>query len=354
MSDLWQALSADVRTTILIGAAVGGFFLVLYWVGRLLSWRRKNSFLPWALVIGGLLLLLGVGSIYLDAQPSIPGVVESKSERIVVDDEGQVSHELTVRVRFTRPDTGQPRADDLRADPAIYDRVTTGDAVDVRFLHVGGLISLARLSERSTISMLFQAISNPTLIILALLVGLMGLLWLLTKHPALKVFTVPVFALLAGVVLVVMFLPQWRASRPLRGAQETTVATVREVERFTEIGGGEESEPEHLIQPFDLVQVSFLPAGWRDPVLAGDMVDAGSLTLETGGSVPITYLLENPRQIRLQGGTRSYAWKNVSWSVAMTVAAFLFLGLILFGWRALRRLMRGPRLRPPGEVAGSG
>lgn len=353
MSDLWQSLSQDVRTTILIVAAVGGFLAALYWVGRLLSWRRKESMLPWGMALGGLAFLAAAGSLYLDMQPSIPGVVESKSERIVVDNEGTASHELLVRVRFTRPDTGQPRSDELRADPAIYDRVSAGDAVEVRFLHVGGLISLARLSERSTLSMLFQAASNPVLYIVAAFVGLMGLLWLLSKAPALRAISLALLVALVGLALVVTFLPQWRAGRPLRGAQESTVATVQEVDRFTEVGGGEENAPEPLIQPFDLVQVSFVPADRRDAVLAADIVDAGSLALEAGGSVAISYLVENPRQIRLQGGTRSYAWKNVSWSAAMTGAALLFMGALLVGWRVVRGRM-GRRIGPPGKAASSG
>lgn len=347
MSDLWQALPEDVRTTILIVAALGLFFLTLYWVGRLLTWRRKNSPLPWLMVLGGLLVLLGAGSLYLDAQPSIPGIVESKSEQIIVDEEGAVSHELIVRVRYTRPDTGQPRTGDLRADPAIYDRVSTGDTVDVRFLHIGGLISLVRLSERSTLSILFQAAANPTLFILALLVGLVALLWLLAKQPALKAISLLVFALLFALILIVEFLPQWRAAQPLRGPQETATATVQQVQTFTEIGGGGEDDdgPEPLIQPFDLVQVSFTPTGRREPVLAADMVDAGTLTLESGGSVPITYLLDNPRQIRLQGGARTYAWKNVTFSVASVIAVLLFFGALIVAWRALKRTLRR---RPTG------
>jgi hypothetical protein len=353
MSDLWQALPADVRTTVLIVAALGGFLLALYWVGRLLSFRRKDSLLPVALVVGGLVVLAGGVSIYLDAQPSLPGVVEAKAERITVDDDGDWSHELTVRVRYARPDTGQPRTDDLRADPAIYDRVSAGDQVEVRFLHIGGLISFARLSERSTLSMLFNATSNPALLIIAAFGGLMALLWLFSKQPALKSLSLVTFLLLFALALLAQFLPQWRASRPLNGPQETIVATVQDVERITQVGGGEETEPEPLIQPIDLVQVSFVPAGRREPVLAADMIDADSIALERGGSVTVSYLVENPRMIRLDGGGRSYAWKNVTWSAGMMAAALLLIGAVLFGWRLLRRMMWRAPVRPPGEMAGS-
>lgn len=344
MSELWQAIPEDIRTTILIVAAVGGLLLGLYVVGRLLTWRRRDSPLPILLVIGGLLVLMGGVSLYLDAQPAVPGVVESKAERIEVDDEGAWSHELTVRVRYTRPDNGQTRTDDLRADAAVYDRVSPGDRVEVRFLHIGGLISFARLSDRSTLSMLLNIGSNPTLYILAAFAGLIGLLWLLSKQPAMKAGLLVAFLMLFALALVVQFLPQWRASRPLRGPQETAVATVRDVDRFTQVGGTDESEPEELIQPFDLVEVSFVPVDWGAPVLAADIVDADSLSLEPGGTVTVHYLKENPRSIRLDGGTRTYAWKNVAWSVATAMAALFVLALFIFG----RRFWRGvvPRLAP--------
>jgi hypothetical protein len=350
MMELWQALPEDIRTTILIVAGVGAFLVALYLFGRLLTFRRRDSLLPLALVIGGLVVLAAGISLYLDAQPTLPGVVESKAERIVVDDEGAWSHELTVRVSYTRPDTGMVRSDDLRADPAVYDRVSAGDPVDVRFLHLGGLFSFARLSERSTLSMLFSAGSNPALYIIAAFAGLMGLLWLLSKRPEARAGFLLAFLLLFALVMVVQFLPQWRAGRPLTGPQETAVATVREIDRITQVGGGEDSDPEPLIQPLDLVQVAFVPAGWREPVLAADMVDADSLSLEKGGSVTVSYLMENPRTIRLEGGTRTYAWKNVVWSVGMVAAVLIFLGVLIFGLRVLRRLLPRVPAPPAGTV----
>ncbi|MDT8306175.1 MAG: hypothetical protein RRC07_09580 [Anaerolineae bacterium] len=352
MSELWQAVPEDIRTTILIVAAVGGLLLGLYVVGRLLTWRRRDSPLPILLVIGGLGVLVGGVSLYLDAQPTVPGVVEAKAERIDVDDEGAWSHELTVRVRYTRPDTGTARSDDLGADPAIYDRVSTGDRVDVRFLHVGGLISFARLSDRSTLSMLLGAATNPTFVIMLAIAGLFALLWLLSTRPEWKVGFRTAFVLLFAVALVVQFLPQWRASRPLRGTQATAVATVREVDRFTQVGGSDESEPAQLIQPFDLVEVTFVPADWREPVLAADIVDADSLSLEQGGSVRVHYLEENPRTIRLEGGTRTYAWKNVLWSMGKAAAVLLVIAVYLFGRRFWRRLAPRVATGPSGMAGG--
>lgn len=342
MIELWQAVSQDVRTTLVIVVAVGGFLLGLYLLGRLLTLRRPESLLPLLLVIGGVVVLVGGISLYLDAQPTIPGVVESKSERIDVDDEGAWSHDLAVRVRYTRPDTGTERSDDLGADPAIFDRVSAGDRVDVRFLHVGGLISFARLSDRSTLSMLVGAAANPTFVIMLAIAGLFALLWLLSTRPEWKVGFRTAFVLLFAVALVVQFLPQWRASGPLRGTQATAVATVREVDRFTQVGGSDESEPEQLIQPFDLVEVTFVPVDWRAPVLAADIIDADSLALEPGGSVTVHYLEENPRNIRLEGGTRTYAWKNVAWSAGMTAAALLVLAAFIFGRRFWQRVVPRP------------
>lgn len=353
MIELWQTLPEDIRTTVLISLGVGAFLLAVYVVGRLLALGRPNSLLPVGLVTGAAVVLFGAVSLYLDAQPAIPGVVEGKSEQINVDSEGGWTHDLTVQVRYTRPDTGAERTDALAADAAIYDRVSAGDPVEVRFLHLGGLFSFARLSERSTLSMLFNAASNPALYIIAAFALLIGLVWLLSKHAALKAALLPVLLLLVALALVVNFLPQWRASQPLRGAQKTVRATVLEVERFTEVGGGDESEPEPLVQPIDVVQVSFVPEEVGEPVLAADIVDAESLSLEMGGSATVHYLVENPRTIRLDGGTRTYAWKNVSWSVATTAAVLLFIALLPLGLRYVRRFLSGAARGSRGrEVSG--
>ena len=353
MIELWQALPEDIRITVLIVLGVGGFLLAVYLVGKLLAFGRQDSLLPFGLVTGAAVVLFGAVSLYLDAQPSIPGVVEGKSEQIDVDSEGGWTHDLTVQVRYTRPDTGEERTDALAADAAIYDRVSAGDPVEVRFLHLGGLFSFARLSERSTLSMLFNAVSNPVFYIIVAFAVLIGLVWLLSKRAALKAALLPVLLVLFALALVVNFLPQWRASRPLRGEQKTLAATVLEVERLTEVGGGDETEPEPLIQPFDLVQVTFVPEEIGEPVLAADIVDADSLSLEMGGSATIHYLVNNPRTIRLDGGARTYAWKNVAWSAATTVAVLLFLILLPFALRYVRRYLSRAATGPPGgEMTG--
>ena len=96
-----------------------------------------------------------------------------------------------------------------------------------------------------------------------------------------------------------------------------------------------------------------MPEEIGEPVLAADIVDADSLSLEMGGSATIHYLVNNPRTIRLDGGARTYAWKNVAWSAATTVAVLLFLILLPFALRYVRRYLSRAATGPPGgEMTG--
>lgn len=336
--ELWQSLSEDMRVTLLISLGGLGFLFGLYLVGRLLTWRRPGSPLPGLLMLTGVLALVGVISVYLDRQPTLPGVVEGKTETIDVDNDGGWSSVLRVRVSYVPPGENAPRSDELSADAAVYDRVTTGDPVEVRYLHLGGLFKFSRLSDRSTLSILLGL--RPQLTPILFIIGLMGLLWWIAAASQYKALGIPFFLLLMAIVILLNSLPQWRAARPLVGEQATAVATVREVTRFTEVGGGDESEPVQLVQPFDLVQVEFIPEAWRDPVMAADIVDAGSLPLEIGGTVQVRYLVEQPRAVRLQGGTRSYLWKNILSSTTQMVFLLLILAAMAFGGRIFQRMIR--------------
>lgn len=336
--ELWQSLPEEARATAVIGLLGLGFLLALYVLGRLLTWRRPRSALPGLLVIAGALALLGGISIYLDRQPTLPGVVEAKTETIDVDDDGGWSSVLRVRVRYTPPEQNAPRSNELSADAAVYDRLSVGDPVDVRHLHLGGWLQFSRLSDRSTLSILFGL--WPQLLPLLFLVGLMGLLWWVVSATGHKRLVVPLFLVMVAFVLLINSVPQWQAVRPLVGEQATAVATVRAIIRFTEVGGTDETQPEQLVQPFDLVQVEFIPEEWHDPVMAADMVDAGSLSLTVGAPVTVHYLLDQPRTLRLEEGTRSYAWKNTLSSIAGMAFLLLVLLAVLFAGRIFRRMRR--------------
>lgn len=332
--ELWQSLPEDFRVTIYIGLGATGLLLAIYLVGRLLTWGR-DSILPGLMVVGGMIAIGVAISLYLDQQPTLPGIVEGKTENIAVNSDGEWSHDLYVRVRYTPPERQEPSSRDLRADAAVYDRVSAGDSVEVRHLHLGGWFTFSRLSERSTLSILLG--TRLWLYVPLAAAGL--LLWLSwkTSQSTAKLPFLLAFVALLIFVFLIDSVPQWRASRPLVGDLATAVATVHEIERFTEVGGGPDSEPEALLQPFDLVQVQFVPEDRRAPVLAADMIDADSLPMELGGTVTVQYRLDDPRTIRLSGGTRSYVWKNTLWAIgSLVLILLLFGGLWWWGARKAR------------------
>jgi hypothetical protein len=326
-----SSLPEELQVTLFICSGAAGFLFLLYLLGRLLAWRRRDSPLPFLMVLAGVLVMVAGVSLYLDRQPTIAGIVEGKRETIEIDDDGNWSHNLAVTVRYTRPGADQPQSGELTADPAIYDRVTIGDPVDIRFLHLGGWLTFTRLSERSTLSILLGARWGFYSLLTA--VGLMALLWLSVTRSRHKMMVIPVFGAMVLFVFLVDYAPQWRAAWPLTGPQATAVAAVHTVTRITEVGGTDESPPETLVQPIDLVQVEFIPAGRRDPIKAADMIDAGSLPLESGGAVTVRYLLDQPRTVRLEGGARTFVWKNTLWSLAMMALLLLFLAItLLLSW----------------------
>ena len=122
---------------------------------------------------------------------------------------------------------------------------------------------------------------------------------------------------------------------PLGGPQATAVATIHDINLYTEIRSSQNDDDETvLIQPFELVEVTFVPEDWQDPVVALDRIDAESLPLEIGGTVPVVYRTDLPRQIRIQDGSRTYAWKNPLYTLATWA---IIIAVLFFLWRRRRR-----------------
>jgi hypothetical protein len=339
--ELWQSLPDELRASVLICLGAAAPLAALFVLGRLLTWRQRGSLLPMALVAGGA-LAMGLGlSLFLDAQPSLPGVVEAKQESIEVRD-ARWSHRLRLQVRYTPTAGDAPRSDLLQTDAGLYDRLQPGDPVNVRYLHLGGWFTFARISQRTTLAMLLGSD-----LVLVWAAGLLGLLMLagLTSGWLRKVFG-GLFVLLAlPIALTVEPMHQWRTSAPLLGPQAEASAAVIRVVRITEVGGSDESEPDRLWQPVDLVQVEFVPRGWQHAVQAADLIDAGSLALTPGDRVTVRYLTGAPRRAQLDGGGRSYGLKNSVGLLVYPVALFGLLGLLaLAAWA--RRRSRG---HEPGQ-----
>jgi hypothetical protein len=333
--DLWLSLPEEFRISALICLGAAAPLAALFVLGRLLTWRQRGSLLPMALVAGGALAMGTALSLFLDVQPGLPGVVEAKQEAIDIRD-ARWTHTLRLMVRYTPPGAGAPRSSLLQTDAGLYDRLQPGDPVNVRYLHLGGWFTFARISQRTTLSMLVG--SDLALVWAAVLLGLLVLIGL-TSGGLRKAMGGVLLLVALPITLLLEPMHQWRTAAPLIGPQAQAAGTVLAVTRITEVGGGDESEPDRLWQPVDLVQVEFIPNGWQHAVKAADLLDAGSLSLAPGDRVSVRYLAGAPRRVQIEGGERSYGMKNSVGLLAYPAALAGLLGaLALAAW--MRRLAR--------------
>jgi hypothetical protein len=108
-----------------------------------------------------------------------------------------------------------------------------------------------------------------------------------------------------------------RLAEPLRplspdpDIQRSATALVRNIRHITKVGGNGRSRAMTAWQPFDVVELSFLPEGRREAVTSVDSVDAGSVSnLAVGTPVTVAYSQRHPRAARIVGASREHAWKN--------------------------------------------
>jgi hypothetical protein len=337
---------AELRLTALLCGGAFVFLGVLYVLGRIFTRRRHDSVIPMLMAVGGLLALIAAVSVFLDAQPTIPALIIDKHEVTDTQPDGTWEHQFRVVTQFTVPGAGEPRTEDLSAEEELYDSLGIGDEVEVRFWDAGGWFEFARLASRSTFSILWGsgALVFPSLIAGVVLVGLV-----IAKKTDSN--TNGIFAGMGMIVLIVLAWQMagvWWAMLPLGGPQATAVATIRDIDLYTEVRSSENDEDETvLIQPFELIEVTFVPEDWQDPVVALDRVDADSIpSLEIGGTVPIVYQTDSPRQIRIQEGERTYVWKNPLFSL---VTWGIILGIVLISWRGRGWLRRWRSKATPME-----
>jgi hypothetical protein len=95
---------------------------------------------------------------------------------------------------------------------------------------------------------------------------------------------------------------------PLHPQQTTAVVThVTTVTTLLESGAHDSTPPLRLSHPYQLVQMTFTPAGRTDPVLALDTIDLNSApNAQEGRTINIEYDPANPRVARIPLATRNF------------------------------------------------
>ncbi len=98
-----------------------------------------------------------------------------------------------------------------------------------------------------------------------------------------------------------------------------------------------------LDQPVQYVSLEFVPEGRREPVVAADNIDTGSIpNLKVGQSLAVQYEQANPRNARLVAGTRTFWKKNLRGLAITAVIWIVFGGVAIVLWGAFSRKPRGP------------
>ena len=311
--------------------------------------RGRRGWLVLALLV---VLLLGpvVGlSLYLDVGGvTAPGAVVEKRESIAVSarQTGGWTRRTELVVRYQAADRRAPDTTSFPVDTAFFDRLVIGAPLAVRYppnryLRDLLLFPTARPTGQSTLTWL-RAIPPPwaargaplaligvvvLLIWLALRERVRGLGWLLAAY------------VLGATLYLAVPTPDLGG-----GGGATATAAVRAVHPVSYAYRPRNNSTRRavrLLQPYELVELRFVPAGQAGPVIAVAAVDAASVSgLAAGREVAITYAAGDPRGASIVGGRRTYAWKNALGLAAagLVLAALGVVGAILSS--AVRRRAR--------------
>jgi hypothetical protein len=312
---------------------LGGAAVVTVVATWLVGWlsRRLGMGNGLTLVMQGLTLatLFYGGSLYFDAAGVVaPAVVESKDERIAhgTHTPGQWSRSFWATVRFTSADG--PTQAVLWLDQAAYDAMRPGMPLDVRFLP--RFPHIARPASDSTLSLVPWRFFLPAAVVAVYVL----LVWSLRRAAPVVAGLLALAGLFALAAWVVMPTP-WET--PLDPPVRAATAHVRQVREVTRSLLSTRRHSYEAPQPWNIVELSFVPDGWDQPVVAVDEVDAGSVpALEIGARLPVHYSAANPRAARLDAAR---TWRRREWGELVTYVVLLaatFGGLILAG-RLFRR-----------------
>jgi len=327
----------DTLTIFLVVAIFGivGVPLLLFILATLTSLLQRVL----GINLGPPLFLLGipaafiVASLALDNSPQVrTAQIIDKYERVHIDARGSWSEERALLVRYAvdgKPlppvkSAGDGRAALLSAgsaeesttlhpDARRYDHVRLGDPVQLRILYLRGQFGLARPAGESTRTQVPWNLVQAYVAIGALVL----LAWRLRK-------TVVGYALIAMLVLAAFAYPlvharQVSAERnDLSRATQHATATVVNATRVTEIdlsprnGSRRRNLGRHTVpQPYDIVQLEFVPIGYPDTVLAVDAVDVNTAGgLAKGARVDVVYAPDEPHNARISGQSRTHYWRT--------------------------------------------
>lgn len=327
-------------------------FGAVFFLGRIL---RLHALLSLLLSFGLLAALLVAASLWLDgAGQIIAGRVEQRTEHVEIRRQGDWRHTLSVELRYTmNRDTaaqGQPGAEEsatsLKLAPAHFDHLGQADTVQLRVLPLYRSLALVRLANTSTMDFIPWNL-------LILLAGSLLLLIVLRFLMRSTMGGILAILILAGAALSIPLVSAYNqmqvsdntAARPLRA-----IAQVLEVTRITEIdpipcrpGSGSNcarrGRAYAVAQPYDIVQLRFVPQGAAAEIIAVDAVDAdGRPSFSPGSTVELAYAADSARTAQILGTRHSHYWQNaLGFARMFGLLALAISALLAWGMRRMRR-----------------
>ena len=312
------------------------------------------------LLIAGAALLAApffLSSLAIDEHgATIPGRVYSKSETVTVhNSQWQRSSEVTFR--YDPPDSSTTGFFGVTLAPEEYDRFRIGQSVSLHYLrredvpavplasilHQMHVLPVVRLAERRTFTTVQQFFTGNLISGLEVVAGLVIGLLILRKSGSPLFKWVLGGAVLAGIgVLMIYDFPR-PTPKPATDVRRTT-ATVKSVDRIDRVFEGKRSRGFVMDQPVDVVGLEFVPSPGVEPVVAVDLIDAGSISgLTIHSTVPIEYEAAVPRTARILPGTREFVSRNIrgmAAECALTLAVLIgFFAAAQWIARAFNRLV---------------
>jgi hypothetical protein len=336
------AIQLVLRSLYLLGGALAFGLFATWFVG----WLCRRASVPNGLTLLAQLAtpvaLFFAASFYLDVSGQVVQArVETTEERISHQMAGHSipgawSRSFWATVAFDTPE-GLRKAP-LWIDEVTYDALLPGAPLAVRYL--AWLPLIARPADQPTRTLVPWRWLAAGLVFLAAGLTIRPLLRRVPPAPRALAILVGVGALVTWWV----FPTPWVTpiDPPILTAEAEVLRVREETRSFI---SGRTTGSVEAPQPWNIVELRFLPAGRKKPVTAVDSVDVGSVAgLQAGARLTVTYNATHPRDARL-AGTRT--WRRKEWGELGEFAVLLVVicgGFALLGkgvaawWR--RRLRR--------------
>jgi hypothetical protein len=327
--------------------------------GVILTGRMLRA-LIWIVLLSGAALFLApmvVASLYVDQRGvELTGRVYAKDEFIRVRT-GTWTRSSEVTFEYTLPETGGVSFFNVEMSPEKYDEYHKGQTVKLHYLRREDIPKLpgadvmwqirilphVRLEGQRAFDGLRTAVTPQIRLGVAIVAAIGILLWVWRR------MRLPGFAWAVGVCVVVgvvamMFYDFPQTTPEPRSDVRAASGSVKTIRQIDWLFRGNHSRGLEAHQRVDIVGVEFVPQGYRDPVMAVDLVDRGSIAgLAEKMPVEIYYEAGRPRTAWLRSATREFPRRNL---IGLGEDALLYVGVLIAGlvlWQllanGLKRLM---------------